>query len=235
MAHFPHKIAIGGPDGAGKSTLLRRLSHYTSAIWNSEIPKRSFGDEVREELLDLNFSKEMYSLYGYLLSLEERDERFSQGLPVFRREEVYAKPTSARVRTALRDLGTVQRRAIDENYWVSKLESRIFCRTPDVESQMTSLFLNSGDLSPNSYGNDDMRFLNEALLFRQDGALLIYLDDYRPYDRSVPSYGELHLVKAVSHITICAKPEFFKVIEAIESIARLPYCSGVRGRFSLTD
>lgn len=161
----PFFVALAGADNAGKSSIAKVLCEQLVSRFKPHTQGGifSFGTGVREELLACDAS--------------------------FSREEVFAKPTSPKVRVALRTLGEY-RRASDSTYWVKKLAGEIL---PLLSNPSATVII------------DDLRFVSEANFVIDNGGVIIYLRS--EFDPTLPTFEELQQVAKLSSLYIKSKEE----------------------------
>jgi hypothetical protein len=140
-AGAPSIIGLCGHMGAGKDAAAALLS----MLWYERI---SFADELKSEVAAAisDPSKIPSELPEYISSL----------ILSCNREEVYAKPTSERMRVILQFWGTDFRRAQDPDYWVKLVSHRI--------------------QPGRKYVISDVRFANEAAMIREKGGVVWKID-----------------------------------------------------------
>lgn len=162
-------IGFTGYMGTGKTTAARYL---VDKGWKLNSFKTSLVEEIEE-----NFS-------GLL-------DEISNATKVPRHELFNTKP--ALLRKLMQEFGTNVRRYEDENYWISKWESRL--DAPQVIALERVVV-------------DDVRFENEAEIIRENGGIIVELQlegDKRKFDH--PSENEHKNIKPdFTIVSVIGKP-----------------------------
>src|SRR6266705_2754477 len=131
MTTFPKIIGLAGQMGSGKDT----AAAYLVDIY--KYTRVAFADGVREEVT-------------------EDLRRCSDGIPL---EEVYAKPTTPRMRAILQRWGTEYRRAQDTDYWVKYASQKMKALQDQAKGAA-------------AFAVSDVRFPNEAAMIREQGGVV---------------------------------------------------------------
>ncbi len=143
MSAFPKIIGLAGVMGSGKDT----AAAYLVDIY--KYTRVAFADGVREEAL--------WAITAGSLPRSSPDDIFL-ALRNSSAEEVYAKPTTARMRSILQWWGTEYRRAQDPWYWLKYAERQM----KEIQARdMTAAFAFS-----------DVRFANEAEMIHRLGGVV---------------------------------------------------------------
>lgn len=211
LKFLPKRILIGGPDGVGKSTLCGKLLASEDLNPLDTFERRAFARGVREEVLDPKLQPVIFQRYVgrevtdkdgefEVIRFLEAEYALDKNGTYFTEKEVYGKPTTRRMRHVLRDWGTPYRRGQNPDYWVNYYDSK----------------------ASDSCVIDDGRFANEGIYGRENGFLLLFIDNPDGWDRSVPSFEELHLLKAMSHVVLPKYPDIDEVLETISLLCRPP-------------